>query len=829
MAKISSSLYGSSSNKGFGGLVSGLDTDDLVKQMTAGTRNKINRQYQSKQKLLYKQEAYREVSSKLLAFSNKYYSYSSGSTSNILSPSFFKSNTIESSSKYVSVSGNADNIKNFTINSVTGVATNASFSSNKIVSNHTISSSPIIDKTSSLAGETMSLEYNGKTYNIAIDNNFGGDDLQKVADQLNEQLAKITDDKGIEINKGNVVLKYVVDGNQIKFDQSTTGKTAKLTAGSTKILDVLNLKTGQVAESTDAVTKSLITTKEEILKNKDAYMTFDYNGVQKTISFSKMAEKNLADPIKYAYNAEGVSNFLQDELSNAYGSGKVTVGLNTAKDAFNFTAAGSTDLLGVSSISKELSNFTGIEPSTYNRVNQNKAISETNLIKQLPPGDIGDGKTGYEISINGKEFKFEKTATLSDIMKKINSDVDAGVKIYYSSTTDTFTVKSTETGSNQGVDIKDLTGELAASLFGTVGTAGTDETIDTFISKNLKAGETYKRVGDTNVYNISDSTGVIGTAKFDDDTNKVDILFTGDSSRDTNAIVKDAIINKGTDTEITYTLNGVPTTITRSTVNFVIDGINIDLNEKAANSITPDTPVTFTVTNNTTEVVEKVKQFINDYNEMINLIYTKTNEKPNREYLPLTPDKSEEMEEEEIKNWNKEAKKGILFGDSKINNVLFGLRSSMSGKTSVSSLTLADIGISAARMDTSGKLTFDEEKFKTQLAQNADEIANLFSGTSTDPKAISGLAVQIQSILKDNVGSYGSTGILVNEAGMDNSISSNQNYISERMEEHDKKMADLKSYLEKEKQRYWNKFTALEKTMSNLNSQSSWLTSNMGS
>ena len=49
MSILSTNLYGSSVNKGMGGLMSGLDTDDLVNQMTAATRNKINKQYQAKQ------------------------------------------------------------------------------------------------------------------------------------------------------------------------------------------------------------------------------------------------------------------------------------------------------------------------------------------------------------------------------------------------------------------------------------------------------------------------------------------------------------------------------------------------------------------------------------------------------------------------------------------------------------------------------------------------------------------------------------------------------------------------------------------------------------
>lgn len=159
MASISNSIYGSSINKGFGGLMSGLDTDDLVNKMLAATRNKINRQYQAKQKLLYRQEAYREVSSKLLSFSDKYFSYASGLKTNILSANFFEAYTYKPSSSYVNVTGNAENIKNFSINSITSVASEASLVSSKKVSSNIIDSSIIGEYISPLAGDTFSVRY----------------------------------------------------------------------------------------------------------------------------------------------------------------------------------------------------------------------------------------------------------------------------------------------------------------------------------------------------------------------------------------------------------------------------------------------------------------------------------------------------------------------------------------------------------------------------------------------------------------------------------------------------------------------------------------------
>lgn len=776
MSSLSTSIYGSSTNKGVGGLLSGLDTDDLVKQMTAATRNKINRQYQAKQKLLYRQEAYREISSKLLTFSNKYFSYSSGSKTNILSPKFFESYTFKSSSNYVNVTGNAENIKNFSIDSITSVATAASFTSSKKVTSGEFSSSDITSYTSSLAGETMTLEYDGKSYNITLDTDFGKGleaaagverplEYADVVDELNEQLKKIEGNENFE--KLKYTLDSDVEGNyKIVLDTSEgRDKTAKLTAASNDIINILKMKVGQEASSSEGVVEENLTLKaKDIFIDTATYIDFDLNGVTKKINLSDMRTENPDGTYtdNYTYDSKGLSEFLQKKLNDEFGAGKVVVSYTDNKLAFKTN--NDTDIFGISSINKELSYFTGLESGDYNRVNKTKALAESGIdgISNVATTKLSNGKDGYILNINNVEIEIEATMSVTDVINKINSNAEAGVKVFYSSISDTFTVKATESGTHKGISIGAGEGTLAQALFGS-----SDD-----IENNVKPG---------------------------------------------------------TDTVMTYTLNGVQQTITRSTANFTIDEINIELNEKAS-TIDFTSSVTFDVTNNSDEVVERVKQFVNDYNEIINLIGTKTSEKPNRDYLPLTPEQQEDMEEEEIKNWNEESKKGVLYGDSKMNTVLRRMRETMSGLTDVSSLTLSNIGISSASMDTSGKLVLDETKFKEKLLENPDEIANLFSSTSsnTGKDAISGISIQLQQILRDNVGTYGTTGLLIEEAGMSNSMTSDKNYISEKMKEYDTKMADLKEDLEAERKRYWNQFSALEQSLNKLNAQSSWLTDMMG-
>jgi len=629
MSILSTNLYGSSVNKGMGGLMSGLDTDDLVNQMTAATRNKINKQYQAKQKLLYKQEAYREISSKLLAFNNKYFSYSSGSKTNILSPKFFESYTYKSSSNYVNVTGSADVISNFKINSITSVAKAAIYTTNS-VSSQSFSSDEII---------------------------------------------------------GNI--------------------------------------------SEDVLLSSSI--------------TFDFNGVKKTIALSEMVD-GKPDGSPYTYDAEGLADFLNTKLAEVYGAGRVNAELDASQTSITFSASGSTDVFSVSNISNDLSIITGIKSGDSNRLNISKTI-----------GDIYGEETDCSIIINGKSIDgINKDMSISEVLKKINKESD--LDITYSNTTDKFVIVSKDTGKASKIEI---TGALADKLFG--GSIGSDIEI------------------------------------------------------------------RGEDTVMNVTIHGQDIDITRSTANFSIDGINVELGKNAILS-PEENPITFDVKNNTDEVIERVKQFIDDYNEIIDLLGTKTKEKPRRDYPPLTPEQQDEMKEKEIENWLKEAKKGVLFGDKNITSLLNKMRASMSGMTSVSDLALSNIGISAASMDTSGKLVFNEEKFREKLIEAPDQIASLFTGIAdeTDEYAKSGIANQILDILRENIGAMGTSGKLIEEAGLDTGRSSDQNNISLKIKDYDEKMKELKKSLERERQRYWNQFSALEQSLNKLNAQSSWLMDMMG-
>ncbi len=748
-SNTTSSIYGSgvSSNR-IGGLMSGLDTEDLVKQMTKATQIKIDKQFQAQQKLVYQQDAFREVISKLAGFSDKYFSFAS--KTNILSSSFFKSNTVTSSSSNVSVSGDTDALKNFSIDEVISVASNARFTSNKQISSGVITSDVIAsDKDiNALAGQSLSLKNGKDIYTIKIDDNFEGSTIQDVADEFNKQIDKIS------VLKDKI--KYTVDGDKLKLEKIVEGDI-KVSAVGKEIEERLKIeKDSDGTSATDIDTSAGAFLKNIELKDilAKGQITFDYNNVQKTITFPDSDSAEAIDTV------EKLEAYLQDKLNTLYGKNgdgteKIEVGVDGGK--LTFKTSGTNNLFGISSISADISKYTKLSAGNYNRVNRDDAISKAGLEDTLSSTETNaEGKRVYKISINNKDFTFTEDSTLNEIIKEINSDPDAGISLSHSATSDKFTAVSKETGAHIDIEIEDKVGNLAEALFG---------------KKDEAEGYT---------------------------------------------------VDKGTDTVINVTKNGVPETLTRSTSNIVFDGINIGLTNKAEG----EKNISFAVSDNIDDIVENMAKFVNDYNEIITYLDSKLMETPNRKYPPLTDEQRKEMSESEIKLWDEKAKSGMLYTDPNISSLLYSLRDAVSGFVSGNDLLLANIGIAGASGDYTGKLVFNEDKFRSEYAKNPEKIQDLFTqnpkNATTQEK---GIAYRIRDILTRNIGTMGEKGILVDKAGTKGTSTVNKNFLSERIKEYDDMIKKLKTKLEDERTRYWNQFVALENALSKLNSQSSWLAS----
>ena len=85
------------------GLVSGMDTEEMVEKMLSGTQAKIDKQTGLQQQLEWKQEIYRDLIQNINSFRDKYFSFYSSANTNLLSRSFYNTMSVMSSSDAVKV------------------------------------------------------------------------------------------------------------------------------------------------------------------------------------------------------------------------------------------------------------------------------------------------------------------------------------------------------------------------------------------------------------------------------------------------------------------------------------------------------------------------------------------------------------------------------------------------------------------------------------------------------------------------------------------------------------------------------------------------------
>ncbi|WP_085833186.1 flagellar filament capping protein FliD [Clostridium merdae] len=883
----SSSLYATaSSSKRVTGLMSGLDTDELVKQLTMRTQSKINTANQKKQIALWQQEAYQSVSKSIAEFKSKYFS-SSSSSSSILNASFFNSNTIVNNSPYVTINGQASVAQNMQVKSISQLAKQASFIASNKVSTQAIQTGNIQSEwtKSAVTGASIKINFENKDYTLSVGSDGKTTQAAQVIHQLNQQLqdqglsdklsAAIVDNKFVLQNKDsastskatiksasdsllngfglkvddsgtsitgsteinadyftnhsiaagsklnltaggteytftvpstlslsvgkedslyykelettlNDSLKTNADlAKKVKFSvdetgnvslNSTDGSSVSVTGGSKNLLNGLGLDSGGAYSTTGKVDKSALYKSYLGESLSGANLTFDLNGLSKTISFNESDIANFQDPAS-------LKSYLQGKLDSAFGTNKIQV---TEKDgglAFA-TKGGSTsdtNVLTITSSSKSgvlgMGGALNVYAGESNRINMNKTLRDVNanFASPLETNTDSEGNTAllseYKISINGKEFSFKPNDSIDTIMKKINNDSDANVTISYSSTLDRFSVVAKNGGANSKVEIKDVTGagNLSKALFG--------------------ASEVNGEAGQDAIMQIS--------------------------------------FDKGQSFE----------TITRSNNSFTMDGVNFELQKTTpTKTVTgsdgnpvevPDMdPISFVVESKNDDLVTKIKTFVDDYNAILNAVNTMyTEKKPlptEGKFLPLTDDQKADMSESQITTWEKKAKQGLMFNDSLLSEFAQEWRSGMTNFVSSVSGALYQIGIEAKDYKENGKLTVDEDKLKSILNSDPEKVSELF--TTTD-----GIANRLQTIIKKYTNdSLVDTGKLISKAGSSTS-KVDQSDLAKQMKEYDTQVKALKVRLTSQQQYYYNKFSALETYIARMNSQASFFSQNSSS
>lgn len=300
------------------------------------------------------------------------------------------------------------------------------------------------------------------------------------------------------------------------------------------------------------------------------------------------------------------------------------------------------------------------------------------------------------------------------------------------------------------------------------------------------------------------------------------------------SIVDNSIaIKEGVDAEIIFTdsKGGVyKHTGTSNTVT--LDGVTFKFTGEI-----PKDGITVNGKQDVTELKDKLVNFFNDYNKVIEKLNTLTTEKRNRDFMPLTADQKKEMSEDEIKLWNEKVQKGQLSKDNDLTRLSNSLKQAMRTLVEGSGLNLEQIGITPEEDYSgvkNGTFNINESKLTEALEKNTEEIMNMFvkatpkDNTLTEGQKYSqtGLMQRVKTILYDETVSLSSS--LIKKAGIENSSTTYNNEITKSIEKYEQKMADMEKDFSRREQALYSKYANLETMMNKYNSQQSYLMQQLG-
>ena len=521
--------------------------------------------------------------------------------------------------------------------------------------------------------------------------------------------------------------------------------------------------------------------KEEVKNEwmKEAYSDL-YSSVnefnQSTLSTYKMS--STTSPMTATSSSEGVATATAN-ADAANMSHTVTVSSVASNAYMQSTKAITRKNSSASSTSiylKDLLSSTEQEPSNYSTMSDSQKL-ETALSFTISDGASDNSNaTTKEISFTYKDL-FESNQTLNDLATKIkNSGVN--IQASYDSVNDSFSLYQKTGGKTNQINI-------------TVGSGSTD---------SEKRARTLLS---------SLNLGIVTTA--DDGTQTLGSAIDYETTTSSSAEGKDG---KATIDGKTYTTTG--SKITVANVAYTLAGKGT---------------TTVSVAQDTDKVVENVKQFVTDYNKMIDALNTKYYETQYSDYGVLTKSQESSMTQDQITKWNEKAKSGLLYHDSQLGKIISSMREALYTPvegTDSDYNTMMSLGITSSTDQ--GHIKLDETKLKKALAADPNCVRSVFSAsgdvtttnadgttTTTTDYDSEGVMNRISDALYKNLKT------LKSYAG-DSTETSDGSTLGTLIENLKTKMSDFKTQMDAYQSALYDKYDAMESAIQRLSVQLGYIT-----
>ncbi len=270
------------------------------------------------------------------------------------------------------------------------------------------------------------------------------------------------------------------------------------------------------------------------------------------------------------------------------------------------------------------------------------------------------------------------------------------------------------------------------------------------------------------------------------------------------------------------TLNGAQ--FTNNTNVFEINGLTFTALSETKEGET----VTITTQNDTDGIYDMVKDFLKEYNSIINEMDKLYNADSSRGYDPLLSEEKEVLSESEVEEYEKKIKDSLLRSDSNLSSISSALKGIMASGFEVNGKTmyLSDFGIntlgyfnSADNEKNAYHIDGDEDDDAT--SGNADKLKGIIS---SDPDTVISFFTQLSQNLYNkmtdmskSVNGYRSFGNFYDDKKMKSDY-----------DDYTSKISDLEQKLNDYEDKWYAKFAKMETAMAKMQSNASAVTGLLG-
>lgn len=276
----------------------------------------------------------------------------------------------------------------------------------------------------------------------------------------------------------------------------------------------------------------------------------------------------------------------------------------------------------------------------------------------------------------------------------------------------------------------------------------------------------------------------------------------------------------GQDAEIT--LNGA--TFTSNTNVFAINGLTFT----ALSTTAAGETVTVTTQDDTDGIYDMVKDFLKEYNAIINEMDKLYNADSARGYEPLTDEEKEAMSESEIEKYEEKIKAALLRRDSNLYSISSALKKTMSSGIEVNGemMYLSDFGINTlgyfnAADNEKNAYHIDGDPDNENTSGNADKLKSMIS---SDPDTVVSFFTQLSKNLYEEMSNQSKS--------VDGYRSFGSFYDDKKMKEdysdYTTKIAELEEKLADYEDKWYAKFAAMETALAKMQSNTSAVTALLG-